>query len=122
MMEHVTHLLALLTILALAFGIPSIVVEWMRQRQRMQEQLAELQAWREALQRSSDEHARVYQESVQLQREAYAQAKLQHDAYLRGVALQEATVRIAEARLEEARKANQLLDALTSAVRDRSGQ
>jgi Sec-independent protein translocase protein TatA len=119
MIDSLAHLALLIIVLTALFAIPSALVEWMRQRGQMRKEMAELQAWREAQQRAQDEHSRTYDESVRLQREAHTRAEIQQEAYLRSVTLQEAGIKLAEARLEEARKTNVMLETLIAELQER---
>lgn len=112
-MEFIGNLTALLFILAVVIGVPTAVVERMRQRHRDKEHLIELQAWREAQDRAQQEHSRSYEDSLQSYKAGQAQARENHEAFIRFnerfVELREAQLKVAEANLEELRKTNSLL-------------
>jgi hypothetical protein len=124
--QSIGYLTALGFILAIGIGIPTVLGEVVRQRGRLKAQVAELQAWREVQVRQiapsplQEAQNRAYLESVEIQREGHAHVKVQYESYLRGLAMQESGIRIAEARLEEAKRTNALLEALISLMRERA--
>jgi PHD/YefM family antitoxin component YafN of YafNO toxin-antitoxin module len=125
-MEFVGNITALVVVLATVIGVPTILVEWMRQRGRLKEKVAELHAWRDAQDRIQDEHTRTYLDSVRVQKDGHAQAKENHAAYLsyndRYIALHEARLKVAQEHLDEVRRTNALLSELLASMHGRPGQ